>query len=524
MKRLAVGALAAASLAWGADCRGTSKGLTPFVDPNPPDYQGQAATLYPGGNRPPASHLAAGLRRAAEIVPRDAAGSPDPAGTIVFLSIGMSNTTQEFTAFSALARNDGERNPRVLPVDGAIGGMTPERIVADPEQYWSRVEARLAQNRVTNAQVQAAWLKEAEAGPNDGFPSYPRRLEAGIAALIRQARERFPNLKIVYLSSRTYGGYASTSLNPEPYAYQSAFAVRWLIERQIAGDPELTASPWLAWGPYLWADGTTPRVDGLTWECGNFQPSDGTHPSESGRLKVARMLLDFLHSDATARAWYVARRSASPPPEIGAVVNAAGYGTGLGRGTLATLFGSNLANETASAAALPLGRELAGTRVEAGGVPALLYYVSPGQINFVVPADGGPEIRVRRGDDASPAFSAIVVERAPGVFTLDSAPAGPAAAVHPDGTVVSVSRPARPGDILQLFGTGIGFGVPLPEATVRLGEVPAEVRYAGAAPGLPGMTQVNFRVPENAPAGDRVPLVFQLGGAGSNSATLPVAK
>jgi hypothetical protein len=65
---------------------------------------------------------------------------------------------------------------------------------------------------------------------------------------------RFPNLRLVYVSSRIYAGYASSDLNPELYSYQGAFAVKWLIEKQMGG------APWIAWGPYLWADGAIPRA------------------------------------------------------------------------------------------------------------------------------------------------------------------------------------------------------------------------------------------------------------------------
>ena len=56
---------------------------------------------------------------------------------------------------------------------------------------------------------------------------------------LQLAKEHFPNLRIAYLSSRVYGGYATVPLNPEPYAYEGAFAVRWLILDQLAGKPEL---------------------------------------------------------------------------------------------------------------------------------------------------------------------------------------------------------------------------------------------------------------------------------------------
>jgi lysophospholipase L1-like esterase len=101
-----------------------------------------------------------------------------------------------------------------------------------------------------------------------------------------------------------YAGYAVTPLNPEPYAYQSGFAVKQLILRQLAADPALADAPWLARGPHLWADGTTPRADGLTWECDDYN-ADGTHPNDAGRAKVAQQLLDFVRTDPTAREWYL---------------------------------------------------------------------------------------------------------------------------------------------------------------------------------------------------------------------------
>ena len=113
-------------------------------------------------------------------------------------------------------------------------------------------------------------------------------------------RSRFPNLQLIYLSSRTYAGYATTALNPEPYAYESGFAVKWLVQERIEGK---LAGPWLAWGPYLWTDGTKGRRDGLVWTCQDVR-SDGTHPSPSGQQKVAQLLLKFFSTSATAKRWF----------------------------------------------------------------------------------------------------------------------------------------------------------------------------------------------------------------------------
>jgi hypothetical protein len=72
------------------------------------------------------------------------------------------------------------------------------------------------------------------------------------------------------LGQQFYGGYAETPLNPEPDSYETGFAVKDVIAAQIAGEPKLSyrgrsRAPWLAWGPYLWADGLRPRSDGPTY-------------------------------------------------------------------------------------------------------------------------------------------------------------------------------------------------------------------------------------------------------------------
>jgi hypothetical protein len=143
-----------------------------------------------------------------------------------------------------------------------------------------------------------------------------KKLAADLTRILRNLQEKFPNLKIAYLSSRTYGGYAGGPLNPEPHAYESGFAVKWVISGQIAGDPDLVfdpakgpvRAPWIAWGPYLWADGIKGRSGGFAWRREDFG-LDGTHPSPAGQRKVAELLLGFLKSDATSRPWFVSPRA-----------------------------------------------------------------------------------------------------------------------------------------------------------------------------------------------------------------------
>jgi hypothetical protein len=300
-----------------------STGLVPLTDLGDKKYKGETGGLYGNGaNQPPEAHAAAAKRESAKIRPLDSAGRRADDGKIVLLSIGMSNTTQEFSLFKQEADRDSAKSPRVVNVDGAQGGQAAEQWT-DAEaprrkgpSVWEVVEQRLKAAGVTPQQVQVVWIKQAliQQGRFGEFPAHAKRLEGAVVRILQLAKERYPNLRIAYLSSRIYAGYATTPLNPEPYAYEGAFSIRWVIQRQIQGDKELNfdadrgkvVAPLVLWGPYLWADGVKPREgDKLTWQRQDLSAGDGTHPSNAGRKKVADLLLQFFKNDPYAKSWFV---------------------------------------------------------------------------------------------------------------------------------------------------------------------------------------------------------------------------
>lgn len=279
-------------------------------------YKDEEGGLYGGGsNEPPATHLAAAKKQTAMIEPLNADGMPDKNGTIALVSISMSNATQEFSFFMQLADADKNKSSKVTIVDCAQGGQAMAQWVDPKARAWTEADRRLTAAKVSPRQVQVAWIKLANVRPTGDLKEHGSKLKKDTLAVIHNAKERFPNLRVAYLGSRIYGGYATGNLNPEPYAYEGAFAVRWLIQDQIKGEKELrydsaggdAKSPVLLWGPYLWADGTTARkADGLTWNREDFV-SDGVHPSPSGRRKVADMLLTFFKTDSLTATWFVGK-------------------------------------------------------------------------------------------------------------------------------------------------------------------------------------------------------------------------
>jgi hypothetical protein len=283
--------------------------LTPLCDMSASDrYEGEDGGLYGGGSNTPQEalkKLAEG--QLARIRPLNAQGQPAPDGKIVFVSLSMSNATMEFSAFKRIADADPKKSPLVTVVDCAQGGQAMAQWAPPDGKPWEEAKRRLAAAGVTPAQVEVAWIKLANVRPSGSLHQHCGILEADTIAMLHNARALFPNLRIAYLGSRIYGGYAITPLNPEPYAYEGAFAVRALIQRQMKDDPELAEAkaPLLLWGPYLWADGTSGRkVDSLVWERNDLTDKDGTHPTESGREKVASLLLAFCTTDPLARGWF----------------------------------------------------------------------------------------------------------------------------------------------------------------------------------------------------------------------------
>jgi hypothetical protein len=293
----------------------TSVGFKPLNEMSATDkYKGEEGGLYGGGtNEPPAAHREAAEKELAKIVPVDAHGKPAANGKIVLVSISMSNATQEFSRFKQIADADPQKSPLLTIVDCAQGGQAMAQWTDPNARPWQVAMSRIEQAGVVPEQVQVAWVKLANVGPTGELKDHCGKLVSDTTRVLQNAKAKFPNLRIAYLDSRIYAGYATTRLNPEPYAYEGAFAVRWLIQDQIKRSHDLNfdpqhgevKSPLLLWGAYLWADGTTMRKsDGLNYTRDDFA-ADGTHPSNSGREKVAQLLLSHFKTDSLSKPWFV---------------------------------------------------------------------------------------------------------------------------------------------------------------------------------------------------------------------------
>lgn len=206
--------------------------------------------------------------------------------------------------------------------------------------------------------------------------------------------------------------------------------------------------------------------------------------------------------------------------ETNIVNSASGSANALAPNTIATIYGTNLSfgspmsPGTLSAGAM-LPQELGGVHVFVAGLPASLYYVSPQQINFLIPADLRPgvmDLFVSCDGLAGPQVQITLQAAGPGLFEL--AP-GIVAAIHSDGSVVTKNHPAQAGETVVVYGTGFGATTPNPVSgmvTMTFAQLTnlsdfqvlvngtalagPNVLYAGGAPGSPGLYQVTFKLPK----------------------------
>ncbi len=232
------------------------------------------------------------------------------------------------------------------------------------------------------------------------------------------------------------------------------------------------------------------------------------------------------------------------------IVNSADYHTALAPNAIGTIFGTGLSYTTASLSAqdivggvMPYGLPGSGVNVLIGGIAANLFYVSPTQINFLVPSillPGPTHIQVVLNGLAGPSVPFTLASASPALFLLDP---HTVIATRVDGSLITAAAPAHAGEVLTFYATGLGDTIPpviysnvaATAATLQLisefkvllngTQVDASlILYAGIAPGYAGLYQINVQLPQTvdsnpdlqiglgdavSPAGSKLPLAAQ---------------
>ena len=228
---------------------------------------------------------------------------------------------------------------------------------------------------------------------------------------------------------------------------------------------------------------------------------------------------------------------ATAQPRVNAVLNAASFDPFVCPGAIVSIFGNELAPPDPPASSIPLPTDLGGVSVTVDGVAAPLYFVSPRQINAQIPfgiTAAKIELVVHTADGDSVPFSLDLLPTAPGIFTASADGRGTPVLLSPTFDLLDT---VRAGQRVILYATGLGETDPPAETgtggvaiepfqrvveaiEVFVGDHPAVVEFAGLAPGLPGVYQLNILVPGGF-VSDRIQLVA--GGRPGNTTSFTTA-
>jgi uncharacterized protein (TIGR03437 family) len=226
--------------------------------------------------------------------------------------------------------------------------------------------------------------------------------------------------------------------------------------------------------------------------------------------------------------------SGAPTYTAASIANSAASVAGLyAQNTFITIYGENLSTVTRaistadiSGGMLPTVLIGTGVRVLVNQIAADIYYVSPRQVNLLVPTilvAGPATVQLESNGRAGPAVQIMLGDAAPAFFQLDAITV---LATHGDYSLVTADSPAHGGEEIALYATGLGATIPaaipnmVPTTAARLASMidfrvmlddvavdPRNVVYAGVVPGYAGLYQINLIVPVGAPVNPEIRIV-----------------
>jgi len=459
-----------------------------------------------------------------EIVFTAQQGAPPPGSRNLFV-YNVSGTPQTYV--SSVTATDASDQFSFFPGNSTLNLTRPTRIVVQPE---------------TSGLTAGVYEADLTLQFSDG---QVRRVGMRTIVTTAPALDLAPAATSV--EARTVSGCTPTQLVPAITTLGQSFGVpaAWPVALDVQvtddcgntlnagdvtasfsnGDPELSLLP----------------IQGGTWQS-TWQSGNSVGPvtltvtanNPAGSLTGTRTVTGGLGASSLA-------------PVLSGAVNGASFAPNspLAPGSIISLFGGNLGNGIAGAAALPLSSTLSDATVVMAGNALPLLFADGGQINAVVSAgintNTSQQILVQRDNTLSIPISVDVAPANPAVFPypVPGDPPQQGAIVNAFTYVVADPKaPVTAGDVLAIFGTGLGAvdqaipdGAAAPSmppantvahATVTIGGQPATVTFSGLSPGFAGLDQIDAVVPSGVAPGNDVPVVVSIAGEIGPAVTIAV--
>ncbi len=178
------------------------------------------------------------------------------------------------------------------------------------DPYWNHVTQILTGGAHSSyRQVQIIYVEADDSSKNNiVFPDRAIKVKQDLQECFRVYKQKFPNVRIVYLLARTRTFGNQELFNREPSPYYFGWACKWAIEDQINGVPgtqykgKKPVSPLITWGFYQWADSLPRTTDSFYWRFS--ETKDGLHANDEGGDTLSTRFQNFLLTDKNASLWY----------------------------------------------------------------------------------------------------------------------------------------------------------------------------------------------------------------------------
>jgi len=272
-------------------------------------YKGQAGGLYQGSKNSPELNQKILIQKQLQLIrPVDWQGVSSSEGKVGFVFIGEPYTSGEFEVLANFIEGNAQANQSLVLVDAAQSNLNVNHWNKSLFA-WDVLSKKVQERGITANQVQILWI-------NLGFDSYSENLDTDIETqadmlenIVKTALVKYPATKVVYLSSPRYAGLSKDANFQEPQAYEAAFALRELINRQERGvllfsesSAASTTVPALVWGPYIWNNDTT-GISPFGYKPESYV-ADGLILTIQGKQRLAVDLFDFWSSYEFSKVWF----------------------------------------------------------------------------------------------------------------------------------------------------------------------------------------------------------------------------
>jgi len=284
----------------------------PIDDLGTGTFNGYVGGLYPNGlNYSTGQYSIDLLKTCRYMVPIDTFGNPSNKGKILYISLGWSIGGQNLRALKAKTVSNPLTNPKLLLLSFSLGAEQARinNIMNPNDSYWNYVAKVIKDSNTSFRQVQIIYLDSEDSTDNVSFPGRPLQVKRELESCFRVFKQKFPNIKLVYLLARTTTFGHQHVFNTEPCPYFFGWACKWAIEDQINGVKGTeykgahAVSPMITWGFYEWATSTPRTTDGFKWTEDLMQ--DGLHANPVGRDTLATRFQNFLLTDEYSKNWYL---------------------------------------------------------------------------------------------------------------------------------------------------------------------------------------------------------------------------